>query len=95
MILGISPDSPKKHRKFKEKHGLTYTLLADEQHEVAERYGVWTEKSMYGKKYWGNARTTFIIDAKGRIARVFEKVKPEEHGEAVAEAVAALNLPSS
>lgn len=90
VIVGISPDSPKKHRKFKEKYDLTYTLLADEQHTVCEQYGVWAEKSMYGRKYWGVLRTTFIIDAKGRIAKVFEKVKPEEHGVAVAEAVAAL-----
>ena len=58
---------------------------------MAERYGVWVEKSMYGRKYWGVARTTFIIDAEGRIAKVFEKVKPEEHGPAVADALAALD----
>ena len=89
-MLGISPDSPKSHRKFKEKNHLTYTLLADEDHSIAEKYGVWVEKSMYGKKYWGIARTTFIIGQDGRVAAVFEKVKPEEHGAAVAEAVAAL-----
>src|ERR1043165_5122677 len=72
VVLGISPDSPKKHRKFKEKYDLTYTLLADEQHKVAEKYGVWVEKSMYGRKYWGVARTTFVIDREGRIATVFE-----------------------
>jgi peroxiredoxin Q/BCP len=92
VVLGISPDSPKKHRKFKEKYDLTYTLLADEDHQVAEKYGVWVEKSMYGKKYWGIARTTFIIDAEGRIAQIFEKVKPEEHGTQVAEALAALKM---
>ncbi len=92
-ILGISPDSTKSHRKFKEKYGLPYTLLADENHAVAERYGVWGEKSMYGRKYMGILRTTFVSDAKGQIARVFEKVKPEEHATEVAEAVAALNLP--
>ena len=93
MVLGISPDSPKSHRKFKTKFDLTYTLLADEEHAVAEKYGVWVEKSMYGRKYWGVARTTFIIDRDGKIAKVFEKVKPENHGAEVAEAVAALNLP--
>jgi peroxiredoxin Q/BCP len=92
-ILGISPDSTKSHRKFKEKYDLPYTLLADEDHKVAEQYGVWGEKSMYGRKYLGILRTTFVIDAKGKIAKVFEKVKPEEHATEVAEAVAALNLP--
>jgi peroxiredoxin Q/BCP len=91
-ILGISPDSTKSHRKFKEKYQLPYTLLADEDHAVAEQYGVWGEKSMYGRKYMGILRTTFVIDAKGTIARVFEKVKPEDHATEVAEAVAALNL---
>jgi len=90
VVLGISPDSPKSHRKFKDKYDLTYTLLADEEHAVCEKYGVWAQKSMYGRKYWGVLRTTFVIDADGRIAKVFEKVKPEGHGEAVAEAVAAL-----
>lgn len=90
VVLGISPDSPKSHRKFKDKYDLTYTLLADEEHAVCEKYGVWAEKSMYGRKYWGVLRTTFVIDANGRVAKVFEKVKPEGHGEAVAEAVAAL-----
>ncbi len=90
--MGISPDSPKSHRKFKEKYQLTFTLLADVDHAVAEQYGVWQEKSMYGKKYWGVARTTFIIGADGRIAKVFEKVKPENHGEEVADAIAALNV---
>jgi peroxiredoxin Q/BCP len=89
-ILGVSPDSTKSHRKFKEKYGLEYRLLADEDHAVAEKYGVWGEKSMYGKKYWGILRTTFVIDAKGKIAKVFEKVKPEGHAVEVAEAVAAL-----
>jgi peroxiredoxin Q/BCP len=92
VVLGISPDSPKSHRKFKDKYGLTYTLLADVDHKIADEYGVWQEKSMYGRKYMGVARTTFVIDAKGRIAKVFEKVKPEDHGIEVAEAVAALNV---
>jgi peroxiredoxin Q/BCP len=95
VVLGISPDSPKSHRKFKEKYQLPYTLIADTDHVIAEQYGVWQEKSMYGRKYWGVARTTFLLDADGRIAQVFEKVKPEDHGPAVAEAVAALNVPRS
>jgi peroxiredoxin Q/BCP len=90
--LGISPDSSKSHRKFKEKNGLTYTLLADIDHRIAEQYGVWQEKSMCGRKYMGIVRTTFVVDPKGRIARVFEKVKPEDHGVEVADAVAALNV---
>jgi peroxiredoxin Q/BCP len=91
-VLGISPDSPQSHRKFKEKHQLPFTLLADVDHSVAEQYGVWQQKSMYGRKYWGVVRTTFIIDPDGRIAQVFQKVDPENHGNEVADAVAALNV---
>ena len=87
----MSPDPVKKHLKFKAKHGLTYPLVADTEHEVCAQYGVWAEKSMYGKKYWGVNRTTFVIDATGRIARVFEKVQPEGHAAEVAEAVTALS----
>jgi peroxiredoxin Q/BCP len=90
QILGISPDGVKSHAKFRDKYHLNFPLLADEGHAVADRYGVWQEKSMYGRKYWGNARTTFVIDSDGRIARVFEKVKPAGHAAEVAEAVAAL-----
>jgi len=90
VVLGISPDSAKSHRKFKQKFQLTYPLVVDENHAIADAYGVWAEKSMYGHKYWGNLRTTFVIDAKGRVARVFEKVKPEDHAVEVAAAVAAL-----
>ena len=86
-MLGVSPDSPKSHRKFKEKNKLPYTLIADVDHAIAERYGVWGEKMMFGRKYWGVLRTTFVIDAKGRVAKVFEKVQPEGHGEQVAKAV--------
>jgi len=89
-VIGVSPDPVKAHVKFKVKYGLTYPLIADTEHAVCEFYGVWAEKSMYGKKYWGVNRTTFVIDAKGRIAAVFEKVKPEGHAAEVAEAVAAL-----
>jgi peroxiredoxin Q/BCP len=86
-VIGVSPDSVKSHVKFKEKYDLPFTLLADTDHTIAERYGVWAEKSMYGRKYWGVVRSTFIIDAKGRIARIFEKVKPEGHAAEVADAV--------
>jgi peroxiredoxin Q/BCP len=92
VVLGISPDSSKSHRKFKEKHQLTYTLIADVDHAISEQYGVWQEKSNYGRKYWGVVRTTFIIDADGRIAKVFQKVKPENHAAEVADAIAALNV---
>jgi peroxiredoxin Q/BCP len=87
----VSPDSPTSHRKFKTKYDLPYTLVADEDHAVAERYGVWVLKSMWGKKYWGIARTTFVVDAAGRIANVFENVKPDRHAAEVADAVAALS----
>ena len=93
VVLGISPDSVKSHQKFKKKYDLPYTLVSDETKAISEAYGVWTEKSMYGRKYMGVARTTFIIDRDGKIARVFEKVKPANHAVEVAEAVAALKLP--
>ncbi|MEO6877539.1 MAG: peroxiredoxin, partial [Gemmatimonadaceae bacterium] len=90
VILGISPDSPRKHRNFKKKYDLPYTLLSDTDHKVTEAWGLWVEKLFWGKKYWGVARTTFVIDATGRIARIFEQVKPEGHAAEVAEAVGAL-----
>ncbi len=83
MVIGVSPDSVKDQAKFKAKEKLPYLLLADEKHEVAETYGVWVEKSMYGKKYWGVERTTFLIDANGLIEKIFRKVKPETHSEQV------------
>jgi thioredoxin-dependent peroxiredoxin len=90
VILGVSPDSVKSHAKFKAKYELPYTLLADTEHEIAEKYGVWKEKRMYGRKYMGVERTTFLIDAKGVLRQVFEKVTPAGHADAVAEALAAL-----
>jgi peroxiredoxin Q/BCP len=90
IILGVSPDPVKSHVKFKQKYELPFTLLADTDHAVSEAYGVWQEKSMYGRKYMGVARTTFVIGRDGRIARVFEKVKPAGHAAEVAEAIAAL-----
>lgn len=83
LVLGISPDTPKAQAKFKEKFGFPYPLLADSEHAVAEAYGVWKEKSMYGKKYMGVERTTFVIDKDGKIAKVFHKVKPAGHAEEV------------
>lgn len=89
-VLGVSPDTPKSHRKFKEKYDLPFTLLADTHHEVAEAYGVWQEKSMFGRTFWGVVRTTFLVDPDGRIARIFEEVKPEGHAAEVADALASL-----
>ena len=87
MVLGVSPDGVKSHAKFKRKYGLPYTLLADEEHAVAEASGVWELKSMFGLKFWGNARTTFLIDPEGRVERVFEKVQAAGHGEELARAL--------
>ena len=91
MVLGISRDSAKKHRKFKEKYKLPYTLLVDEDARIATAYDIMVEKSMYGKKYIAPARTTFVIDTKGKIAHVFENVKPDNHAAEVAEVVASLS----
>jgi len=79
----VSADSVAKQKKFKEKYDLPYDLLADEDHKVCEAYGVWKEKSMYGKKYMGIERTTFVINGKGKIVKIFEKVKPDGHAEEV------------
>jgi peroxiredoxin Q/BCP len=82
-VLGVSPDKPAKLRKFADKYELPFTLLADTEHEVADEYGAWVEKSMYGRKYWGNARTTFVIDADGKVAHVIPKVSPKTHDDEV------------
>ena len=89
-ILGISPDSVKSHEKFINKFNLPFPLLADEDKTMAKNYGVWVEKSMYGKKYMGVARTTVIIGKDGKVAKVFEKVKPEGHNQEVIEALKTL-----
>jgi thioredoxin-dependent peroxiredoxin len=80
-ILGVSPDTEADHVKFKEKHGLPFTLLADPDHAVAELYGVWVEKNMYGKKSMGIKRSTFVIDADGNVAKAMLGVKPEGHAD--------------
>ncbi len=90
VILGVSPDSVKSHQKFKAKYDLPFTLLADTEHAIAEKYGVWKEKSMYGRKYMGIERTTFLIDATGKLRRIFEKVKPAGHADEVAVALTEL-----
>lgn len=89
VVLGISPDSVAKIKKFHEKEALNFPLLADENHAVAEAYGVWVQKSMYGRTYWGNERTTFVIDRDGRVAQVLRKVKPAEHDNLVLAALGA------
>jgi thioredoxin-dependent peroxiredoxin len=86
-VIGISADSPHSHEKFKQKHKLELTLLSDEQKAAIEAYGVWVEKSMYGKKYMGIERATFLIDPRGKIAQVWNKVKVPGHAQAVLEAV--------
>lgn len=87
VVLGVSPDGVESHRKFKRKYELPFPLLADPDHRVAEQYGAWGEKSMYGRKYHGIKRSTFVIDDAGRVAKVFEKVKPKGHAGKVLEAL--------
>lgn len=89
VILGVSPDSVKSHKKFSEKYKLKFDLLADEEKNVIEKYDVWKEKSLYGRKYMGVERTTFIIDEKGKIKKIFNKVKVEGHNKEVLEALKA------
>lgn len=79
VVLGVSTDDARSHQRFREKHNLTFPLLSDEDHQAAEAYGAWQEKNMYGRKMWGIRRSTFIIDERGRVAQVFDKVKPDRH----------------
>jgi peroxiredoxin Q/BCP len=88
VVLGISPDPVAKVKKFHDQEGLNFALLADEDHAVAESYGVWVTKSMYGREFLGNERTTFIIDSAGKVAEVLRKVKPAEHDALVLKALA-------
>jgi peroxiredoxin Q/BCP len=92
-VLGVSPDPVANVKKFHEKQGLNFALLADEDHAVAEAYGVWVEKSMYGRTYMGNERTTFVVDAGGDVAAVLRKVKPAEHDELVLKALEDITPP--
>lgn len=85
-IVGVSPDSERSHRNFCAKHDLNFTLLADTDHSVCEAFGVWAEKSMYGRKYMGVLRTTFVIDAEGRIEKIFTKVDTKNHYRQIADA---------
>ena len=90
MILGVSPDGPASHARFKAKYDLPFPLLADEGHQVCDLYGVWGPKKFMGREYEGVHRTTFLIDPEGRIAHVFEKVKPSKHSAEVLEVLESL-----
>ena len=85
LVLGVSPNSVGEHVRFRDKYELPFRLLADGDHAVADRYGVWKEKKLYGRVYWGVERTTFVIDEQGRVARVLPRVKPAQHVEQVLE----------
>lgn len=87
VVFGVSPDAVASHQRFRAKYDLPFTLLADTGHRVADAYGVWNEKSMFGRLLWGNERTTFVIDEDGRIAQVFERVKPNAHVDQVLNAI--------
>ena len=90
VVIGVSPDSLKKHEKFKSKHGLAMPLVADEAREAIEAYGVWGEKTMFGRKYMGVVRSTFLIDRDGKIARIWRNVRVSGHAEEVLESAKAL-----
>lgn len=90
VVIGVSPDSAKKHDRFKARHDLKIALAADEEHKALEAYGVWTEKSMYGRKYMGVERSTFLIDRDGGVARIWRKVKVAGHADEVLQAARAL-----
>ena len=89
IVLGVSPDNARSHVKFKERYGLPFTLLADEDHAVAESYGVWVEKKMAGRTYMGIERSTFVIDADGNVAKIMRRVKPDTHADDVLAALPA------
>src|SRR5436853_2725947 len=90
VVIGVSTDDARSHQKFRDKHGLQFTLLTDADHQTAEGYGVWAEKNMYGRKMWGIRRSTFIINEQGRISHVFAKVSPAEHSREVLAALDAM-----
>ena len=89
VVLGVSPDPVDSHVKFRDKHSLPFRLLADTDHDVAEAYGVWKEKSMFGKKFWGVQRSSFLIGPEGRIEKAWRKVSPRKHVDLVLEATEA------
>jgi peroxiredoxin Q/BCP len=94
-VFGISPDEPAALRKFADKHDLPFTLLADPDHTVAEAYGAWGERSMYGKKFMGIIRSTTIVDGDGKVARHFPKVTPKTHDDVILKALGELNATAS
>jgi peroxiredoxin Q/BCP len=85
VVLGVSPDPVSSHQRFRDKYSLNFPLLSDQDHQVSDAYGVWKEKSMYGRKFWGIERSTFIIDENGVVADVWRKVKPKGHADRVEE----------
>ncbi len=87
VVWGISPQDAGSHARFRAEHALAFPLLVDADHRIADAYGVWVEKSLYGRQYWANARTTFLVGPDGRIVRVWEKVRPEGHAVEVLDAV--------
>lgn len=91
-VLGVSPDEEKKHKKFEAKYDLPFTLLADPEHRIIDKYGVWGEKQLYGRKYMGLLRTTFLIDEKGKIRKIFTKPKSKAHAEEIVAAWKALGV---
>ena len=93
VVIGVSRDTPEELGRFAEKYDLPFVLLSDADHKVAEKYGVWVEKSMYGRRYWGIQRATFIIGPDGKVDKAFPKISPQKHDELVLEALAALAPP--
>jgi peroxiredoxin Q/BCP len=89
VVVGVSPDPVSSHQKFRDKYSLNFPLLSDQDHQVSEAYGVWKEKSMYGRKYWGIERSTFIIDENGVVVDVWRKVKPKGHADRVEDILSA------
>ena len=94
VVIGVSPDGVKSHGKFIKKYDLNFNLVSDENKKIVEKYGVWAEKSMYGRKYMGVLRTTFIINPKGKLVKIYDKVKVEGHTEAIIEDIKALKKKS-
>ena len=94
VVWGISPQDARSHARFRERNRLGFPLLVDVEHRVADAYGVWVEKSLYGRRYWANARSTFLVDPHGRIARVWEKVRPDGHALEVLTALRELESPT-
>lgn len=93
LVVGLSPDTPACHQKFRAKHGLTHRLITDADHHIAELYGVWVEKSLYGRTYMGVERATFLIDPDGRVTNIWRKVRSKGHAQAVLDVVLGMTQP--